>query len=72
MGRQWYLELNTKLETIGFRRLESDWSVYTPTQGSECSYITTSVDDMLIASTSDEESDAVVDSIASLFEITDN
>lgn len=71
-GRQWYLELNSKLETIGFKRLESDWSVYIRTDGNNRSYVTTSVDDMLIASNTDEESDRVVDLIGSLFEITDN
>ena len=56
----------------GFKRTESDWSVYTRTNGSERSYITTSVDDMLIASASKKESDAVIDTLASLFEITNN
>jgi hypothetical protein len=71
-GRQWYLELNSKLEAIGFKRTESDWSMYRRIQGSEHSIIATSVDDMLIASTSDAESDAVASALASQFEITDN
>jgi hypothetical protein len=71
-GRQWYLELNSRLEAIGFTRTESDWSVYRRVQGTENSIITTSVDDMLIASSSMAESDAVVVALASQFEITDN
>ncbi|KAF7374996.1 Integrase catalytic domain-containing protein [Mycena sanguinolenta] len=71
-GRQWYLELNSRLEAIGFRRTESDWSVYRRVQGAEHSIVTTSVDDMLIASSSIAESDAVVAALASQFEITDN
>lgn len=71
-GRQWYLELNSKLELLGFQRLESDWSVYTRTSGLGRSVITTSVDDMLIGSSSTLESDAVVEQLGSTFEITDN
>jgi hypothetical protein len=71
-GRQWYLELNTILETLGFKRTESDWSLYRRTHGKDESILATSVDDMLIASTSDAESDAVVAALASRLEITDN
>lgn len=71
-GRQWYKELNAKLETLGFRRTESDWSVYVRRVDNERSYITTSVDDMLIASSSVSESDAVIEALSSLFEITNN
>jgi len=71
-GRQWYLELDSCLGLIGFKRTESDWSVYQRSQGAERSIITTSVDDMLIASSTKTESDAVVSALASQFEITDN
>lgn len=71
-GRQWYRELNSKLESIGFKRTESDWSVYLRNVDTGRSYITTSVDNMLIASSSVTESDTVVNELASLFEITDN
>jgi hypothetical protein len=71
-GRQWYLELNACLEAIGFKRTELDWSVYQRVEGTEYSIVTTSIDDMLIASSSTTESDAVVAALASKFEITDN
>ncbi|CAK5271565.1 unnamed protein product [Mycena citricolor] len=71
-GCQWYLELNSRLEAIGFKRTESDWSVYTRTRGAERSYLTASVDDMLIASSSTKESNLVVEELAKQFEITDN
>ena len=71
-GRQWYLELNSKLESLGINRLQSDWSVYLRNSDFGRSLLTTSVDDMLIASTSDAESDTVVYALQSIFEITDN
>jgi hypothetical protein len=71
-GRQWYLELNAKLESIGFKRTQSDWSLYICRHDMGMSILTTSVDDMLIASTSPTESDAVVTALGSMFEITDN
>lgn len=71
-GRQWYPELNNRLESLGFTRTQSDWSVYTRITGQHHSIITTSVDDMLIASNSKSESDSVVAGLSALFEITDN
>lgn len=56
----------------GDDRIQSDWSIYVQTVDSEQSYIMTSVDDMLIASSSTAESDAIVNAISLLFEITDN
>ena len=41
-------------------------------EGAEKSIITTSVDDMLIASSSADESNSVVTALATQFEITDN
>jgi len=46
--------------------------MYQHNQGAERSIVTTSVDDMLIASSTASESDAVVAVLASQFEITDN
>jgi len=71
-GRQWYLELDSCLGSVGFKQTESDWSVYQHSQGTERSIITTSVNDMLIASSTIMESDAVISALASQFEITDN
>jgi hypothetical protein len=71
-GRQWYLDLNAKLSTIGFKRLQSDWSVHIRQLPSTKSISATNVDDMLIASSSKAESDAVVSDLAKHYEITDN
>jgi len=71
-SQQWYLELDSHLGLVGFKWTESDWSVYQCTQGAECSIITTSVDDMLIAFSTIMESDAVVSALGSQFEITDS
>lgn len=71
-GRQWYLELNKKLESIGFKRTESDWSVYIRRSGDALTILTASVDDMLLGSAGKAESDLVVAQLRSLYEITDN
>jgi hypothetical protein len=71
-GRQWYIELNSKLESISFKQTESDWSLYFWRISREMTLLTTSVDDMLITSTSSAESDLVVSQLANMFEITDN
>lgn len=72
-GRQWYFELNQKLTQIGFNRIESDWSVHVRCSTDNARSIsTTSVDDMLIASTSKKESNDVVNAIRQHFELTDN
>lgn len=70
---QWYLELNNKLASVGLNQIESDWSMHVRRADSQSQSIsTTSVDNMLIASSSITESNAVVADIAKFFEITDN
>jgi hypothetical protein len=71
-GRQWYLELNKKLESIGFKRTKSNWSVYIRRSGDALTILTASVDDMLLGSAGKAESDLVVAQLRSLYEITDN
>jgi hypothetical protein len=71
-GRQWYLELNTKLESIGFKQTQSNWSVYYRYKNGNCSIITTSVDNMLIAANSVAKADLVIAQLKSLFDLTDN
>ena len=70
--RQWYLDLDEKLNKIDFRRTDSDWSVHVRQTSSKKSISTTSVDDMLIALTSKVESDDVVTALSKFYEITDN
>jgi len=71
-SRQWYLELDSCLGLIGFKWTESDWSVYQCSQGTERSIITTSVNNMLIASSTVMESDTIISTLASQIDITDN
>lgn len=71
-GRQWYLELNEKLETIGFNRIQSNWSVHVRASSFGHSMSTTSVDDMLIASTTKAKSNDVITGLQGLFEVTVN
>lgn len=71
-GRTWYLEFNDKYQSLGFIRCESDWSVHVREGPNAKSLSATSVDDILLASSSIEESDNVKDGIATHFAITDN
>lgn len=71
-GRSWYLEFNQWYESLGFRRCESDWSVHIRTNGDQRSVSATSVDDILLASSSQAESDLVTQELGRIFELTDN
>lgn len=71
-GRTWYLEFNTKYQSLGFNRCESDWSVHVRSRPRAKSISTTSVDDILLGSTSTHESDDVTNGLKTFFEITDN
>lgn len=71
-GRTWYLEFNSKYQSIGFKRCESDWSVHARTVDNQGSISTTSVDDILLGSSSEAESDSVAGGLSQFFEITDN
>ena len=55
-GRQWYLHLNEKFETVGFKQTESDWSVHQGLTTDGHSISTASVNNILLASLSEEES----------------
>jgi hypothetical protein len=71
-GRQWYLTLHDAYSDLGFTRCESDWSVYTRrSSSSSFSMSATSVDDILLASNSKEESDLAASQINSKFTTTD-
>lgn len=70
-GRTWYIELNKALESLGFTRCESDWSVHHRGTPSDGSMTATSVDDILLSCTSVRESDDVTTKLKRLFELTD-
>jgi hypothetical protein len=71
-GRTWYLELNERLQTIGLKRLQSDWSVHVRQKGTAKCMTTTNVDDILIGASSKSEATSIVADLGSLFEITNN
>jgi hypothetical protein len=71
-GRQWYLTLHDAFVDLGFKRCESDWSVYTRHSTSGKSMSATSVDDILIASDSKAESDSAATQINEKFSTTDS
>ena len=71
-GRQWYLDLNSKLKSVGFRRIEPDWSVHIRRGFKAQTIVATNVDDMLLSSTTTAESDTVVADISKHYKITDN
>ena len=70
-GRQWYLTLHQAYTALNYTRCESDWSVYTRTSSSGRSLSATSVDDILIASDSQSESDTAAREINDKFTSTD-
>ena len=71
-GRQWYLTLHQAYSELGYKRCESDWSVYTRRSASGLSMSATSVDDILIASDSRSESDKAAAEINDKFSVTDS
>lgn len=54
-GRQWWLELGSKLELLGFRRLDSDWGMYTRKGPNGLVTMLVYVDDLLISGWSKAE-----------------
>lgn len=70
-GRQWYLLLHDAHTSLGFTRCESDWSVYTRRSQSALTISATSVDDLLIATSSKSKSDLATSQIKDKFAITD-
>ena len=71
-GREWYLQLNAFFESIGFHRCKSDWSVHRRRSKDTVAIMATSVDDILLATNSKEESNKVTEEIKSKYKITDN
>jgi hypothetical protein len=70
-GRQWYLHLHDAYHSLGYMRCESDWSVYVRKSPTALTISATSVDDLLIASDSKQESELAATQIKHKFAITD-
>lgn len=71
-GREWYAEINKTYESMGMKRCEADWSVHHRQTTEGTSLTATSVDDILLASNSREESNHFTRQIESNYAITDN
>jgi hypothetical protein len=70
-GREWNLELDTKLTKKGYNSLDSDPCVYIWRVGEDFAIITVWVDDLLIFSTTLELKKKVIEDVKSEWEITD-
>lgn len=70
-GRQWYIHLNDTYSSLGFKRCQSDWSVYIRNSPTGISISATSVDDLLLASSTQKESDLATAQLQQKFAITD-
>jgi Reverse transcriptase (RNA-dependent DNA polymerase) len=70
-GRQWYLHLHKAYHSLGYTRCESDWSVYVQKSPTALTISATSVDDLLIASDSKQESELAATQIKQKFAVTD-
>src|SRR5258708_24124068 len=71
-GRQWYMHLHKVYTMLGFHHYQLDWSVYIRRSPSALSISTTSVDDLLLASSSKLESNLTTSEIKNKFAITDS
>ena len=71
-GCQWYLDLNDKFGEISFKRAESDWCVHLRSDGPSKSITATSVDDILLTSSTVGESDAATKDIKSKYDSMEN
>ena len=73
-GRTWWLELGSKLKTIGFKRLESDWGLYIrpgDSQRRSPIYLLVYVDDLVIASKNNTDIDWVLSELRKHWVLTD-
>lgn len=71
-GRQWYLTLDQTYTQLGYKRSESDWSVYTRNIEGAITISATSVDDIILATNSKAASDNAAKEIDSKFTVTDS
>jgi hypothetical protein len=70
-GHQWYLHLNEAYSSLGYTWCESNWSVYICQSAFSLTILATSVDDLLLASDSKQESNLATSQIQQKFAITD-
>ena len=71
-GRQWYLTLHCANTDLDFERCESNWSTYIRHTPTSLLISATSIDDILLASNSNSESDLMTRQLDQKFSITDS
>jgi hypothetical protein len=70
-GREWNIELDTKLKRLGFNSLRSDPCTYIRRKGEDLEIITVWVDDLLLFATSDDLMNKMKNEIQSEWKVTD-
>ena len=70
-GRQWYLTLHDSYSKLKYVCCQSDWSVYSRRIGTCIAISATSIDDILLATNSKEESDLAAEELNNKFTLTD-
>ena len=70
-GQQWYLHLHEAYSSLGFHLYQSDWNIYVRKSMFPMSISATSINDLLLASTSKAESDLATRQIQQKYAITD-
>ena len=70
-SRQWYLTLHDSYSKLKYIRCQSDWSVYSRRIGTRIAISATSVDNILLATNSKEESDLAAEELNNKFTLTD-
>jgi hypothetical protein len=70
-GRAWWLELDRALVDIGFKRVPNEWGIYTRSAIAGIAYLLIYVDDLLIATRTVAEADAILASLAMRWSLID-
>jgi transposase InsO family protein len=72
-GRTWWIEMGTKLAKLGFKRLESDWGLYTRPRNQKDGLIIilVYVDDFIIAGDSKREINSLLDKLKSFWKLSE-
>lgn len=70
-GRQWYIRIHTVYVKLGYKRCNSDWSVYWRRRANNLVIIAMSVDDLAMAASSKEERDLAIKELSIHFELSD-
>lgn len=70
-GRAWWIELDTALAELGFNRCAGEWGLHVRRTDNRIAYVLVYVDDLLIATSTSEEADALLDALGDRWKLTD-